>query len=286
MTSVAARCHWCERTPQQLNHAINRCGGCTTLGYCGRDCQRSDWRHHKECQAIKAEGPMPNFKRAALLHQGDSALPPDPDTVYYTRTDSPHILDVSLAGPFYPMDRIVEHIKGRCIRAGSLPAIPLLDEIIENVGIVGLEHPVAPLPFLPEGQHMTIGIVREKNSEVAAFLRSRTPNSPRPVYSLFKQICHPESTKLLANRSRWPFEHVPTLDFEILETFLWKEAANEGGRKALAVMGANKKLGDTVSDMLHDGCFVGQLCEKGVPKQILMVHFDDGKIERDGVISY
>jgi hypothetical protein len=79
---------------------------------------------------------------------------------------------------------------------------------------------------------------------------------------------------------------VPTLDFEILGTFLSKEAANEAGRRALAVMGANKQPGESVADMLHKGLFVGQLCEKAEPKQVLMVHFDDSKLEKAGVISY
>jgi hypothetical protein len=48
----------------------------------------------------------------------------------------------------------------------------------------------------------------------------------------------------------------------------------------------NKQPGESVVDMLHKGLFVGQLCEKAEPKQFLMVHFDDGKLEKNGVISY
>jgi hypothetical protein len=190
---------------------------------------------------------MPSFKRAGvrvngatMFHQGDSPLPSDPYTVYYTRMESPHILDVSLVGPFYLMERTVEHIKGRCLRPGSLSATPMLDEVIKNIGIVGVQHLVAPLPSLPHGQHMTVEIVREKYPDVAAFLRGCPANSPRPVYSLSKQTCHPDSAQLLADRSHWLFEHVPTLDFELLRTFLSKEAANEAGQKALAVMGAEQ----------------------------------------------
>jgi hypothetical protein len=91
--------------------------------------------------------------------------------------------------------------------------------------------------------------------------------------------------------ARWPcslaIEHMPTLDFEIVETFLSKDAANEGARNALAVWEAHKQPGELVSDMLHEGSFVGQLCNsKGVPKQILMVYFNDRKIGRNGIIRY
>jgi hypothetical protein len=109
------------------------------------------------------------------------------------------------------MDNMVEHIKGRCVRAGSLSALPLLDETIESVGIVGLEHLVTPLPPLPEGQSMTIEVVRGKNAEVLTLLRNWPANSPRPVYSLLKQTCHPDSDQLLAGRARWPLSICPLL---------------------------------------------------------------------------
>lgn len=32
---------------------LMRCGGCSTLSYCSKDCQRSDWKVHKqECKAF------------------------------------------------------------------------------------------------------------------------------------------------------------------------------------------------------------------------------------------
>jgi hypothetical protein len=91
-------------------------------------CQQSDWKQHKkECLAIKAGGPIPKFKRvgvrvndATMLHRGDdSTLTPDLDTVYYTKTSIPDIYDISNAGPFYSMDRMVEHIESRCMPGGK-----------------------------------------------------------------------------------------------------------------------------------------------------------------------
>lgn len=97
------------------------------------------------------------------------------------------------------MDSIVEHMLGRCQWEGSLPALPVLRETIENVGIVGLGHIVAPLPG---GYYMTIQIVPEKNAEVANFLHNYPPHTPRPVYRIVKQTCHPHHEELLEND--WP----------------------------------------------------------------------------------
>jgi hypothetical protein len=182
------------------------------------------------------------------------------------------------------MDNIVEHILGRCEREGSLPAMHMLNQTIERVGIVSLQHLIAPLPC---GHHMKIEVVQERNAEVAEFLRGSPPGTPKPVYSILQQTPHPDHEKILAAGSNWPFQHVPTLDMEVLETCLSKEAANREGRKVLADWEAQKRPGEMVLDMLHEGLLVGQLCDaKAVQKQILMVRFDDGKIERNGSISY
>jgi hypothetical protein len=114
--------------PERVGHALQRCSGCKILHYCGRVCQQSYWKQNKkEYLAIKAGGLIPKFKRAGvrvnnatMLRRGDeSSLTPDLDTVYYTKTNIPHIYDVSIAGSVYPMDRIVEHIKSRCVPGGK-----------------------------------------------------------------------------------------------------------------------------------------------------------------------
>jgi hypothetical protein len=65
---------------------------------------------------------------------------PDPDTIYYTTNSIAAILDVSFAGPLYPLESIVEHIEGRCMREGSFSALSMFKETIDCVGIVALEH--------------------------------------------------------------------------------------------------------------------------------------------------
>jgi hypothetical protein len=57
------------------------------------------------------------------------------------------------------------------------------------------------------------------------------------------------------------------------------------GPESAGCYGSGPKALEMVEDMLREELFVGQLCEKGKPKQILMVHCDDGKVEKDGVIK-
>jgi hypothetical protein len=49
----------------------------------------------------------------------------------------------------------------------------------------------------------------------------------------------------------------------------------------------NKQMGEMVLDMMHEGLFVGQVCNSmAVQKKALIVNFDDGKGEKYGVVSY
>jgi hypothetical protein len=47
-----ARCHINEA---DLGQALQVCGGCRSVKYCTRDCQKNDWQRHKQqCRAIQA----------------------------------------------------------------------------------------------------------------------------------------------------------------------------------------------------------------------------------------
>jgi hypothetical protein len=54
-----------------------------------------------------------------LRREGEPVPPSDPDTVYYTKTSLPHVFDVSIAGPFWPIEAMGEHIHSRCSREGA-----------------------------------------------------------------------------------------------------------------------------------------------------------------------
>jgi hypothetical protein len=282
INGIERRVQLCERPSERVGHALQQCGGCKTLYYCAKPCQQADWKHHKkECLAIKNGEAVPQSKRASV-RVSEPVPAPDPDTVYYTKTSLPHVLDVSIARPFYPLEKMVEHIQSRCGKEGSLPALRVLKETIENVGIVSLEHLLAPLPG---GEHMKIEIVREKNVNVAAFLRNCPPGTPRPVFMVLKQVPHPELEKIMAGS--WPFEYVPTLDFEVIKSLLSKETANEEASRVLDSWKADKQPGDTAFGGLHEGLFLGQLLDRNrVQKQLLLVHKDDGKVVRNGVVGY
>lgn len=82
------------------------------------------------------------------------------------------------------------------------------------------------------------------------------------------------------------FDHVPTLDNQVLKTFLSKQAANEKARKTLDIWKVNKALGETTRNPLLEGLFVGQSCNaRGVVQKILTVNFDDGRSVGNGIIS-
>jgi hypothetical protein len=233
---------------------------------------------------------MPQIQRVELrvngvgmLHRdGDPVTPPDPDTVYYTKTSRPHVFDVSFAGPFWPIEAMGEHIHSRCSKEGSLPALRRLHEVVESIGFVGLQHIVAPLPG---GEHMTIEVVGEKNPDVAGYLRSCPRGTPRHVYTISKQVLHPEFEQIIA--SSWPFDYVPTLDVEILKTFLSKEKVNEEAGRIFDTWKTDTQSGDTVRGGMYSGLFLGQLFGPNqVPKQMLTVHMDEGKVDRNGVAGY
>lgn len=77
------------------------------------------------------------------------------------------------------------------------------------------------------------------------------------------------------------------LDFEIIQTFLSKEPANEEARKLLGQWKQSKRPEESVVDTMNEGLVVGSLLgSSGVQKQMLLVHFDDGKVEKDGVVGY
>jgi hypothetical protein len=132
---------------------------------------------------------------------------------------------------------------------------------------------------------MTIEVVGEKNPDVAGFLRSCPRGTPRPVYTIFKQVPHPEVERIMAGS--WPFDYVPTLDVEILKTFLSKEKANEEAGRILESWNTDTQSGDKVRGGVHSGLFMGQLYGPNqVPKQMLTVYMDDGKVDRNGVVGY
>jgi hypothetical protein len=167
-----------------------------------------------------------------------------------------------------------EHIENRCLMERSLPALRILEEISENNGFVHLQHIIAPLLG---GEHITFEVVREKNPEVAKFLRNRRPRTPRPVFTIVKEVPHPALKEFKAGI--WPFKHAPMLDLEVLKSCLSKKKAHEEADVILASWNVDLQPGDEVIGGAFDGIFVGQLvgpCE--TTKQQMRVRMDDGKV--------
>jgi hypothetical protein len=133
----------------------------------------------------------------AITEAGVSASTPDP------KITIGHTHHISIPGPFYPIGDLVKHLLRRCAQEGSLPALSVLKDLIENTGIVNLERIIAPLP---DGRHRTIQVVREKNAQVAAFLRSYPPRSPRLSYTIFEHISALYYNAILPVPGAWPHE--------------------------------------------------------------------------------
>jgi hypothetical protein len=59
-TSVTRTCLLCSK------EAANKCGRCKTVWYCGTECQKADWKHHKVLCQPNADGKVVYTTTATL----------------------------------------------------------------------------------------------------------------------------------------------------------------------------------------------------------------------------
>lgn len=100
------------------------------------------------------------------------AASPQLDTIYYLKTETPHLHDFSVFGPFHCLDAIVPSIKAK-LRQESPTGLAMFEEMMSTSpnALSSFEHIVAPLL----GNHtMTIRLVMEQNAEVAETLPGQT----------------------------------------------------------------------------------------------------------------
>jgi hypothetical protein len=77
------------------------------------------------------------------------------------------------------------------------------------------------------------------------------------------------------------------VDSDVLGTCLSKEEANNTARDIFRQWNADKKAGDMLIAGSNEGIFLGPVCISDVVQtKLLIVNFEDGRIEKDGVISY
>jgi hypothetical protein len=96
------------------------------------------------------------------------AASPQLDTIYYLKTETPHLHDFSVFGPFHCLEAIVPSIKAK-LQQESPTGLAMFEDVMSTGpnALPSFEHIVAPLL----GNHtMTIRLVKEQNAEVAATL--------------------------------------------------------------------------------------------------------------------
>jgi len=149
-----------------------------------------------------------NFQ--ALLGRNSAPSSPQPtDTIYYLKTETPHLHDFSVFGPFHLREAIVPSIRQK-LQQTSPAGLATFDDLISRMGLSSFEHIVAPLPG---GHSMTIRLIKEKNPEVAATL-------PGPAW----YVVSVEQLSLYSSFSEFK-------SFDICGTYTSAEAANQAARR-------------------------------------------------------
>jgi hypothetical protein len=247
-----------------------------------------DWKFHKEeCLAIseeRASGPM---RRASITLAeellGDTGITgtgaprsPEVDAIYYLKTALPHRRDVSISGPYYPLETVKGQIMNKLAVEKGTHGYILLEETLENVSIQAVE---SLQSVLLEGGEIVFEILRDNNPEVAVFLRSASANGHRPVYGVVAQDI---DSAFLARGDRRPEEtFIPVQDARVVDAFTTKEAANR-----LAGHLLDRWLAETPGATIdkieqEDGTVVGFLMQPaGTVRKTVVVHSDDELVER------
>lgn len=168
-----------------------------------------------------------------------------------------------------------EQIKARLHKEGSFHGLGhflRLTELSDIATIQGLRVAIAG------GFFVTMEIHHIKNLEVARFLRTHPPNTPRPVYSVCTQTPDPSLPDL--SPSSWAGRnHMPLVDADILGAFSKKEDANEYVRDAV-----KEWKNTTAGNRARKATLFGP--ESRVEKSVV-VQFDDGKKSfDDGSVGY
>jgi hypothetical protein len=141
-------------------------------------------------------------------------MPCSEDTIYYIKTDTPHLSDCSFFGPFKSLEAAVPSIRKNLYQT-SLPGLDTFDELMSASpnGLTSLQHFAAPLR---DGGVMMIHIVKEQNAEVAATLPG-----PAWVVVCSELVIPPSAPK-----------GVPKVkDLTICQTFVSAEKANQAVRR-------------------------------------------------------
>ncbi|KAF2870068.1 hypothetical protein BDV95DRAFT_72355 [Massariosphaeria phaeospora] len=113
----------CGASPSANEFALKLCGGCRSRRYCSKECQRQDWKIHKQdCKDFAKCSPITSSLDATSQSMADYVftrsaanltLAQDENTLFYIRRIRPWLkVQDEIIGPIWPIDvGLVETIK-------------------------------------------------------------------------------------------------------------------------------------------------------------------------------
>ncbi|KIW62436.1 hypothetical protein PV04_10609 [Phialophora macrospora] len=271
--TITSYCFRCQHRPGPEEVPLKRCARCRARHYCSTDCQRNDWpRHKQECRVLADGGEAPTRNRTTMRLTGlpghdESARSPDPDVIYYLKTSKPHMLDVSISGPYYPLDEVLDQLHARMEIEGSTGG-DTLDDLVSSGAFPNVEHFNAPLP---DGNIMKFQLLRERNRDVVRAL-------PCKVWNV-SVACPNMGVGDSGPGSRYP----PVEDMEMRGTFLTLQAANTEAERVLGELKAEAGTSAVMQKSYRDGLVEGFVVSsrgRTARAKAVQVRCDDGQIQQ------
>jgi hypothetical protein len=192
---------------------------------------------------------------------------PDPDVIYYLKTSKPHMLDVSISGPFYPLEEVFNQLHTRMEMEESTGG-DMLDDLVFSGAFPNVEHFTAPLP---DGNIMKFQLLRERNRDVVRAL-------PCKVWNI--TIASPN---LSVGDSGPGSPYPPVEDMQLRGTFLTSQAANIEAERVLRELKAEEGRTAVVQKSYRDGLVEGfMMSGRGATARakVVQVRYDDGQIQQ------
>ena len=266
-------CFRCNHHPCHDDEALKRCSRCRARCYCSSDCQRRDWPRHKiECCTLADGGEVHTTQRTIFRVQGsprglgNPAELIDPDVIYYLKTSKPHIQDVSISGPFYPLEKVFDQLHSR-IKLEQSTGEAILDDLVLSGMFLSVEHFNVPIPG---GHVMRFQLIQEKNTKVAESL-------PGTVWNVV--VASPDISHGITRVPGSP--HPPVDDIDIHATFLTMKTANSAAETLLEEMKAMAGRDATVIKLNEGELVQGFISPlpRGQNPRLVEVRRDDGQFQ-------
>lgn len=200
---------------------------------------------------------------------------PDLETIYHLRTSKPHIKDISMSGPYFPVEAVVEQVRHRLTVEGCMEGLQTFDDIVGAGQLSDLMHLNASMR---DGNIIKFELLPEKNAEVARAW-------PRQVWKVL--VATPDLTNFpnRTNRGQQTSQdHPPTKDMEVHKTFTTKEAAIRDAQQVLQALKA-----DAANDALAQSTHLDRLpvvfesmvySPRENTGQTVTVMYDSGEVAR------